>query len=405
MKVIIAGGGAAGFFAAITCKEKHPDAEVIIIESSENVLQKVFLSGGKRCNLSNAQENLRKFSSNYPRGEKELFSLFHHFGPKETIDWFQSRGIPLKTEPDNRVFPQSNHSQTIVDFLLEQARKANVQIIKRCGIAEVNKLQNESGFELTLSDQSRTRCNALVIATGGTPESAGITAARSLGHTIIEQIPSLFTFIVRDKIIEKLPGISIPDVVVSIPETKFKQRGSILITHNGLSGPVILRLSAFAARDLHERGYKFICDVNWVPEHSPDEILSRINSMRKSAAPRKICAQSPFALPSRLWQELSIATGCEEFLVWANLSKKQALKFAELLYRYPFSVTERDTNRNEFVTCGGVKLSEVDFHTMESRICPHLFFAGEVLDIDGVTGGFNLQAAWSTGYVAGESVK
>lgn len=403
MKVVIAGGGAAGFFAAISCKEQNPLAEVIILESSSHLLEKVLLSGGRRCNLTNAQSNLQQFCSNYPRGGKELISIFHRFSPEDTVKWFISRGVPLKQESDGRIFPQSNHSHTIVDCLLDHARMAGVKILLNQGILKAVKLEKATEFELTLTDQSKIRCKCLIIATGGTPGSNGIIAARSLGHTIIRQIPSLFTFVINDPIINNLSGITIPDAMVSVAATKYQERGAILITHNGLSGPAILRLSSFAARELHDRAYHFTCTVNWLPDLKTDEILNKINSMRKSAAPRKICALSPFVLPSRLWHSLAEAAGCEQFLLWANLSRKQAVKFAELLYRCKFEVSGKDANRSEFVTCGGIKLSEIDFHTMGSRICPGLFFAGEVLDIDGVTGGFNLQAAWSTGYVAGIS--
>jgi len=403
MKVVIAGGGAAGFFAAINCKEQNPLAEVLILESSSHLLEKVLLSGGKRCNLTNAQPNLRQFCSNYPRGGKELISVFHRFGQEDTVKWFNSRGVPLKQEADGRIFPQSNHSHTIVDCLLDQARLVGVKIFLNLGLLRAVKLEMTNEFELTLTDQSKIKCNCLLIATGGTPGSNGITAAQSLGHTINNQIPSLFAFVINDPIIKNLPGITIPDAIVSVAATKCQERGAILITHNGLSGPAILRLSSFAARELYEQAYHFTCIINWLPDLKTDEILNKINSMRKSAAPRKIYALSPFVLPSRLWHSLAEAAGCEQHLLWANLSRKQASNFAELLYRCKFEVSGKDTNRSEFVTCGGVKLSEIDFQTMESRICPGLFFAGEVLDIDGVTGGFNLQAAWSTGYIAGVS--
>ncbi len=404
MKIVIAGGGAAGFFAAITCKEKIPLAEVIILESSDQLLRKVFLSGGKRCNLSNAQTDLRQFCSNYPRGSKELFSLFHRFSPQDTAKWFNDRGVPLKQEADGRMFPQSNRSQTIVDCLLYNAQKAGVKIIQKSGLLGAVKLNDTTEFEITSINMSKTRCNCLIIATGGTPGSYGIITSRSLGHSIVKQIPSLFTFVVNSPIIKNLPGVSLPDVTVSIPETRYCQRGGILVTHNGLSGPAILRLSAFAARELYNRSYNFTCSINWLPAYKTDQILNKINSMRKSAAPRRICENSPFTLPSRLWQSLAQSAGCEKLLLWANLSRTQAEHLAQLLCNCKFEVTGKDANRNEFVTCGGVKLSEINFQTMESKICPGLFFAGEVLDIDGITGGFNLQAAWSTGYVAGNSV-
>jgi len=403
MKVVIAGGGAAGFFAAISCKEQNPLAEVIILESSSHLLKKVLLSGGKRCNLTNAQSNLQQFCRNYPRGGKELISIFHRFSPEDTVKWFNSRGVPLKQEADGRIFPQSNRSQTIVDCLLNHARMAGVKILLNHGLLKAVKLEKTTEFELTLTDQSKIRCNCLIIATGGTPDSDGITVAQSLGHTINNQIPSLFTFVINDPIIDNLPGITIPDVIVSVAASKYQERGAILITHNGLSGPAILRLSSFAARELYDQKYHFTCIINWLPDLKTDEILKKINSMRKSAAPRKISTLSPFKLPSRLWHSLAKAAGCEQFLLWANLSRKQAVNSAELLCRCKFEVSGKDTNRNEFVTCGGIKLSEINFQTMESKFCPGLFFAGEVLDIDGVTGGFNLQAAWSTGYIAGIS--
>lgn len=403
MKVVIAGGGAAGFFAAISCKEKHPQAEVLILESSMHLLHKVFLSGGKRCNLSNGQSDLRQFCSNYPRGSKELFSLFHQFGPQDTVSWFNSRGIPLKQEADGRIFPQSNNSKTIIDCLLNQTSKLNVKVYTSLGLVNAVKLDETGEFELTLSDLNKIRCDRIIMATGGTANSKGITISQSLGHTIINQIPSLFTFLVNSNIINSLPGVSLSDVIISIPGTKFHERGAILFTHHGLSGPAVLRLSAFAARELYNASYHFTCNINWLPDLKEHEISNKLNSMRQYASSNKIATNSPFNLPSRLWQSLTEAAACEQVLVWANLSKKQTSKLIELLSRCSFEISGKDTNRSEFVTSGGIKLSEVNFKTMESRICPGLFFAGEVLDIDGVTGGFNLQAAWSTGYVAGTS--
>jgi predicted Rossmann fold flavoprotein len=404
MKIIIAGGGPAGFFAAINAKLKNPSAEVTILEKSDKLLEKVFLSGGKRCNLSNAIFEPAKLCNYYPRGHKELLQPFYRFNPRNTIAWFKSRGIPIKTEPDGRIFPMSNHSQTIVDSLIHVAEKADVKVLKNCELIKVNRSVETGNYSLELTDDQLMHCDKLLLATGGSAQSAGVIAAAALGHTIIEQIPSLFTFTVSDKRITTLPGVSLSNIAISIPGTKFKERGALLITHTGFSGPAILKLSAFAARDLFIKNYQFTVVINWVPDKTQDKTLALIVSQRQIAARQKIHDRPPFPFPIRLWQSLAEAAGCKSAQFWADLSKAQANDLAMQICKCTFAVTGKNSNKGEFVTCGGVNLSEINFDTMESRKCSGLYFAGEILDIDGVTGGFNLQAAWTTGFIAGESM-
>jgi len=404
MKAAIAGGGAAGFFAAIACKQENPSVEVTILEQNSTILSKVALSGGGRCNLSNSVTVPRQLSTFYPRGSRELIGPFTRFGPADTVKWFQSHGVTLKTEPDGRVFPASDKSLSIVNCLSETAENSGVILRKSCGIEAAIPLPDLQGFELILSSGSKEQYDMLLLATGGSAESAGISIASSLGHTIIEQVPSLFSFVVNDRRIAGIPGISLPEIKISIPETRFSSRGPALITHNGLSGPAVLKLSSFAARDLFEKGYDFQCMIDWYPHSVTEQTIQQISLMRTSNAGKRIHAETPIPIPKRLWVSLAEASGCGPTDLWAHLSKKQALDLTEQIHRGILNVTGKDRNKEEFVTCGGVKLSEINFKTMQSKIHPRLFAAGELLDIDGLTGGFNLQAAWTTGYIAGLSM-
>ena len=403
MRCVIIGGGAAGFFGAIQCAESNPDCEVIIFEKGPRVLTKVQISGGGRCNVTHACFDPKKLTTHYPRGSRELLGPFHTWQPSDTEAWFSNRGVPLKTETDGRMFPETNTSKSIIHCLLNEADKLGTQIRKRVGIHEVQKQANGT-FLLKLSDESELTCDKLLIATGGSQGSGGHTLAESLGHTIIPLVPSLFTFNIKDSRIDELQGISVPEASLSISGTKLSEKGPLLITHWGLSGPAVLRLSAWGARTLHERGYAFDLYINWLGKRTYESVLETLTKQKQSLAKKYIFSNPQFGLPQRLWERLSHAAGCSQDLKWADISKKYLTALAKELTEGVYSVMGKSTFKEEFVTCGGVKLSEVNFKTMESKECPGLHFAGEVLDIDGITGGFNFQSAWTTGTLAGRAM-
>jgi len=400
---VIAGGGAAGFFAAVACAETAPGAEIFIFEKSSQFLSKVKISGGGRCNVTHAEFEAREFSKRYPRGERALISAFGKFQARDTVAWFEGRGIKLKAESDGRMFPVTDSSQTIIDCLLNSARRAGIKLRNNCGVeTAVNK--PSGGFELTFSTGEHLSCDKLLLATGGCRTPALGQLAVSLGHQLEPPVPSLFTFHVTTPWLRSLAGISVERVEVSAPESKLSETGAILITHWGLSGPAILRLSAWGARALHAKNYAFPLRVNWLPG-TCDEILSAEFQMRRKSQPAKLVVNSPIApLPGRLWEQLILAAGLSKDLRWSGMSRAGQHQLIKQLFRTEFPVTGKSLNKDEFVTCGGVKLNDVNFKTMESTICPGLFFAGEILDIDGITGGFNFQSAWTTGWLAGKAM-
>jgi predicted Rossmann fold flavoprotein len=402
-RVIVVGGGAAGFFAAITCAELAADSEIILLEKSSQFLSKVKISGGGRCNVTHACFDPREFTTRFPRGEKNLPAPFQKFSASDTVTWFESRGVKLKTEGDGRMFPVSDSSQTIIDCLLRSAKAANVKSFLNHGVGQAAKLP-DGKFELKLSGGRTLVCDRLLLATGGCRAAVAGQLAESLGHKLEPPVPSLFTFHIDSPWLRELAGISVGSVEASVTGAQLRERGALLITHWGLSGPVILRLSAWGARALHELDYKFPLLVNWLPEWNAEKISAEINSRRKTQ-PAKFVVNAPLPpLPLRLWEQLVLAAGIPREMRWASLTKSQAHALAQRLARTEFSVTGKSLNKDEFVTCGGVRLGEVNFKTMESKICPGLFFAGELLDIDGITGGFNFQAAWTTGWLAGRAM-
>ena len=418
-RIVIAGGGAAGFFAAITCAEAAPDAEIILLEKSAQFLSKVKISGGGRCNVTHACFDARELAVRYPRGERALLAPFIRFQASDTVAWFESRGVKLKTEGDGRMFPVSDSSQTIIDCLLRAARAANVKLFLNRGVERVAKRAN-GGFELALSDGEKISCDRLLLATGGCRAAVAGQLAVSLGHKLEPPVPSLFTFHIATPWLRGLAGASVESVEVSVPGARLRERGALLATHWGLSGPVILRLSAWGARELHDLDYKFPLYINWLPQLDAEKIAAELQS-RRDLQPAKWIVNTPLALwsktkghaqystgraplPSRLWEQLVLAAGISRDTRWAALSRAAQHKLVQQLIRTEFPVTGKSLNKDEFVTCGGVRLGEVDFKTMESRICPGLHFAGELLDIDGVTGGFNFQAAWTTGWIAGRAM-
>ena len=402
-RIVIVGGGAAGFFAALACAESRSGAEILILEKSSQFLSKVKISGGGRCNVTHADFDAREFSKRFPRGERALISAFGKFSTRDTVAWFENRGVKLKIENDGRMFPTTDSSQTIIDCLLNAAQKAGIKLKTNCGVESAIK-KSGGEFELKLSTGEILSCDKLLLAIGGCRTPALGQLAVSLGHTLEPPVPSLFTFHVAMSWLRELAGVSVESVEASVPETKLHERGALLVTHWGLSGPAILRLSAWGARALHERNYNFPLQINWLPHLTEEKLVAEFQARQKSQ-PAKLIVNFPIApLPARLWEQLVLASGIARDTRWAALSGAAQHKLIQQLLRSKFSVTGKSLNKDEFVTCGGVRLSEVNFKTMESKICPGLFFAGEVLDIDGITGGFNFQAAWTTGWIAGRAM-
>ena len=400
MNVAIIGGGAAGFFAAITVAERLPEARVIIFERGNAVLQKVKVSGGGRCNVTHACFDARELVRNYPRGSRELLAPFLRFGPRETVQWFERRGVRLKTEPDGRMFPVSDDSQSIIDCLWQAARGAGVEV--RTGV-RVERLE-------PLGEQWRVHLTRLapvvadrVLVASGSSEAVWAMLAQ-LGHRIVPPVPSLFTFNVKDGRLRDLAGVSVPAATVQVEGTRLSAVGPLLITHWGLSGPAILRLSAWGARDLHDLNYHFSIKINWLGEAPAPEILAELNQTKSENAKKQIVARAQFGLPQRLWERLSAAAGIPADLRWADAGKAHVQALATQITAGVFAVRGKSAFKEEFVTAGGVDLREINFKTFESKLFPNLYFAGEVLDIDAITGGFNFQAAWTGGWIAGNAM-
>jgi len=402
-QVVVLGGGAAGFFAAITCAEASPGARVTLFEKSSQFLSKVRISGGGRCNVTHACFDARDLSGYYPRGGPALLAPFQHFQPRDTIEWFEERGVKLKTEADGRVFPVTDSSRTIIDCLMNAAQAAGVELVANRAPTRAAR-RAEGGFELGFDGSETISCERLMLATGGCRVPAGGQLAVSLGHTLEPPVPSLFTFHATAPWVRELAGISVPSVEVSVPGLGLRERGPVLLTHSGLSGPAILRLSAWGARALHERNYQFPLRVNWLPQLDAQALAGQLESYR-SAQPARLVVNTPVPpLAARLWQNLVLAADINRETRWAELSHAARHRLVQQLHLTELQVSGKTLNQEEFVTCGGVRLGEVRFKTMESRICPGLYFGGELLDIDGITGGFNFQAAWTTGWLAGRAM-
>ncbi len=397
--IVVLGGGAAGFFAALSCAQENPKCRVSIFERTAQLLGKVKISGGGRCNVTHACFDPAKLVTFYPRGGQALRGAFARFQPQDTVDWFESRGVPLKTEADGRMFPTTDQSQTIIDCLINEAKRLDITISTHAVVQSIQK--KGTGFELTMNNVKTVVADRLVLATGSNPQ--GWEWAQTLGHSLETPVPSLFTFTIKDPRLEGLSGLAVPDATVGIEGTRIVQRGPILVTHWGLSGPAVLKLSAWGARELNEAGYKANVRVNWLPAMKPSELLERLLKLRDSQKLKKAPGDYSFGLPRRLWVRLSAVCGVLANKRWSEISNEHMKKLAGELQNGIYAVEEKSTFKEEFVTCGGVRLKEVDFRTMESKICPNLYFAGEVLDIDGVTGGFNFQSAWTTGWIAGRS--
>jgi predicted Rossmann fold flavoprotein len=388
--LIVVGGGAAGFFAALRAKAVNPAAKVALLEKSAVLLSKVRISGGGRCNVTNSCFEPSVLIQNYPRGCQELRGPFHSFQPQDTIRWFESRGVQLKVEPDGRMFPVTDSSATIIDCLLAEAKKRGVEIFLKQRIEAVEKI--DQGFAV-----GPYTCRKLILATGSSPE--GHRFASHLGHTIQKPVPSLFTFNVPTSPLKELSGIAVEEVELQIVGTSLVQKGPLLITHFGFSGPAALKLSAWGARILYEKEYRAQLKINWLPQYKESAIFETLLQLKKTAPQKTLLSENIFKLPKNLWKAL-----LQEEKRLNDISQKDLQAFAHKLHADLYAIDGKTTNKEEFVTCGGVTLKEVQFKTMESKLCPDLFFAGEVLDIDGVTGGFNFQAAWTTGFIAGSSL-
>ncbi|MCF8464201.1 MAG: NAD(P)/FAD-dependent oxidoreductase [Flavobacteriales bacterium] len=400
MKIAVVGAGAAGFFSAISAKEHHPDASVVIFEKSQKVLAKVKVSGGGRCNVTNGTTSISELAKGYPRGEKQLKKAFSTFNTTHTRDWFELRSVPLYTQEDNRVFPKSNNSQSIIDCLLKESKRLGIDIKLGTGIRSVS--EKESALELTFMDGTSSDFDKVIIASGGSPNRNGFDWLEAFGHKIEEPVPSLFTFNMPTENIKELMGVVVENTLVSIQGTKLKSNGPLLITHWGMSGPAILKLSAFGARALHGMNYEFRVSVNWAGEQNYDIVMSVLSEVVE-ANPNKLASNiKPFGIPERMWLFLLERSDIPSTKKWSELGRKGLNKLVNTLTNDEYEVKGKTTFKEEFVTCGGVSLESINFNTMESRVCKNLYFAGEVLDIDGITGGYNFQAAWTTGFIAGK---
>ena len=403
-RVIVVGGGAAGFFAAIACAETSPEVEVHLYELTANLLAKGRVSGGGRCNVTHACFEPRELVKRYPRGGRELLGAFSRWQPRDTIAWFAARGVELKTEDDGRMFPITDDSATIVECLTRAAGSARVQVRTSCGVKDVQSVGAGTGFTVTLTSGETVSCDRLLIATGGGKMAGGLSLAQKLGHTIEPPVPSLFTFHIDDARLKDLAGLSVENAGVSVTSLKLREQGPLLITHWGMSGPAILRLSAWGARALQGVDYKFVLTVNWLGGRPLETVRNELAAARTANPRKQVANWNPFALPQRFWERLVAAAGVSPTAVWTSVSNQLLAAITGQVAAGEFVVAGKSMNKEEFVTCGGVRLGEVDFKTMQSRVCPGLFFAGEVLDIDGVTGGFNFQAAWTTGWLAGKAM-
>ncbi|GAA4293801.1 BaiN/RdsA family NAD(P)/FAD-dependent oxidoreductase [Aestuariibaculum suncheonense] len=396
--VIIVGGGAAGFFAAINIAEQNPELKVVILEKAKDGLQKVKISGGGRCNVTHAEFIPQELIKNYPRGEKELLGPFHQFMTGDTIEWFEKRGVPLKIEDDGRMFPESNTSQTIIDCFLNEAKKYSVEVLYSQNVSDIQ--SSDEGFHVQTKDKN-FQCKTLLIATGSSVKFWKLL--ENLGHTISQPVPSLFTFNISDSRIKDIPGVVVSHVEVTVLGTNLYSEGPLLITHWGMSAPSILKLSAFGAVELAKLNYKFQIQINFIRQ-SFEDCLDELKVFKQDLAKKTVFKSTQFDLPKRLWHQLVLASNMDEQTRWADLNKQQLEALSGQLTKAVFDVDGKSTFKDEFVTAGGVDLKEINFKTFESRFHENLFFAGEVLNIDAVTGGFNFQNAWTGAYIASKAI-
>ncbi|MEQ9266609.1 MAG: NAD(P)/FAD-dependent oxidoreductase [Balneolaceae bacterium] len=400
MQVAVIGGGAAGFFSALSAKAHHPRAQVTIYEKTDKLLSKVKVSGGGRCNVTHSCFKISELVKFYPRGEKPLKKAFGVFSPTDTISWFQERGVELKTEADGRMFPTTDSSQTIIDCLMKECHSMGIGIKTKSNIKSL--VPTKEGFVLTFKNGETKTVQKVIVATGGSPRPEGFNWLRDLGHSIEEPVPSLFTFNMPEEPIKELMGVVVNPATVRVMGTRLKNTGPLLITHWGMSGPAILKLSSFGARVLNDLEYRFKVLVNWTGDRSEQDIREVLAVTVYQHPKKKVFNVNPFGLPGRIWDFLLKKIEVSETMIWDNIGKKNLNRLVHILMNDEYSIEGKTTFKEEFVTCGGVSLQDIDIKTMQSKQVPNLYFAGEVLDIDGVTGGFNFQAAWTTGFIAGK---
>lgn len=396
--IIIVGGGAAGFFTAINIVEKNPKLKVAILERGGEVLQKVRISGGGRCNVTHACFEPIELVKFYPRGEKELRGPFHQFCSGDTIEWFEKHGVELKIEADGRMFPVSNSSQTIIDCFLQATQKLGIEVLTGQSVQSIFKKNNLWKIE---TQNENYLAEKLILATGSNPKVWEML--QTFGHAVVSPVPSLFTFNIKDSRIKELPGVA-AQVTVKVKDTKLTSTGPLLITHWGMSGPAVLKLSAWGARILHDKNYQFTIFVNWLNDVENDEAEKILKDLKQEHAKKAVSKKSPFDFPNRLWESLVLASGIEAETKWADLSKIQLQNLTNQLTNGTFQVNGKSTFKEEFVTAGGIDLKEINFKTMESKLHENLYFAGEIVNIDAITGGFNFQNAWTSGFIVAAAV-
>lgn len=400
--LIVIGGGAAGFFGAIEAASAKQNLRVLILEKSGKILSKVKISGGGRCNVTHSCFEPMKLAQHYPRGEKKLKELFKRFQAKDVVDWFAERGVKLKAESDGRMFPESDNSQTIIDCFLNETAKYKIKIELEAGVERI--VHRTDSLEVHCTNQRTYSTSKVLIATGGSPKTESYNWIIEMGHSLIKPIPSLFTFNDPSRQFVDLMGLSVPQAEVKIAATKFVQTGPVLITHWGLSGPAIIKLSAWAAQYLHQANYEFTALVSWIGPCSEEKIRSTLLDYKGVHPHQKVISNPLFNLPQRLWQKICALALIENQKVWNDVSLKNINRLIEFLIRAPFQIKGKTTFKEEFVTCGGVDLNDVYPETLESKKVKNVFFAGEVLNIDGETGGFNFQAAWTTAFIAAQEI-
>ncbi len=399
MRVAIIGGGAAGFFAAIAVKENYPNATVNIFEKSQKVLSKVKISGGGRCNVTNGCTSIKELAEAYPRGSRQLRKAFGIFNNLDVMEWFEARNVPLVTQSDGCVFPVSQNSQTIIDCFLRETQRLKIDVHVGSGVNEI--IPEEDRITLRHGkDNHQQSFDKVIVTTGGSPKRKGLDWLESLGHTISDPVPSLFTFNMPQEPVRDLMGIVVENALVSVQGTKLKSDGPLLITHWGMSGPAILKLSAFGARLLNDKKYEFTIQVNWVNEVNNERVKTELLKLVQQYPNKQLHNIRPYFIPERLWHFLIQKCGLSNETSWQQLGNKSLNKLVNVLTNDNYSVSGKTTFKEEFVTCGGVSLDSIDFKTMQSKVCKHLYFAGELMDVDGITGGYNFQAAWTTAYIA-----
>jgi predicted Rossmann fold flavoprotein len=397
--LVVVGGGPGGVFAGLTAKNSNKGAKVIVLEKGASILSKIKVSGGGRCNVTNATFDPKELSLNYPRGGKELISAFHHFQPKDMISWLEEKGVSLKIDKSNKVFPSSDDSQTIIDCFLREIKKSDLRVNLNQNIVDISKKDNI--FELLLDDRDIVT-KRLLLATGSSPE--GLKYAAKLGHSFDPFIPSLFSFKIGGSDIIKLAGVSLDNVQASLKSSSYTVKGPFLITHEGFSGPSVINLSSFGAKFLYEKNYKALLEINWLNNFSKDQILQLLLKTKDQNPKKSLSRINPFSLPSKLWNYFLSFFGDSFSCAISHIPNNKFVLLSQKLASDEYQIISKSKNKGEFVSCGGINLKEIDFKDMQSKKCENLYFAGELLNIDGITGGYNLQNCWTTGFIAGQGI-